>query len=334
MNKDSFFEKIKRKFKNTDLKVILRFATFILGLLFIIITAIVHVGWSPDIIDVNQLISRILIMICISVFGILMGESFGIDRQKSKADGLYQNTLRKYNNALSLIDSIKLYFADFLMWYRAKETYNKQVAYLLNNEVLEAKEIVEHMKLEQVEELKHHAIQLENGKCVRAKNEDQIQAITKVLEGKIFVKSPDSTYYLNAFTSVKTGSELEYGQHIDKAIKSNKTFQRTFKILTSLIFAIVWAGITVGEFMKKDDVGAWVDLVMRLLMLVTCLYSGWLTAVIDVNLQSQKLSNKTNIIEKFRVAYNSKEFIPTDYEDLARIEYEQYMEQNLKSENE
>lgn len=328
MNKESLLERIKKKFKNTDLKVILRLGTFVLGMLFIIITAIVHVGWDPNNIDVNQLISRILIMICISVFGILMGESFGTDKQKSKVDGLYQNTLRKYNTAISLVDSIKLYFADFLMWYRAKETYNKQVAYLLNNEVLEAKEIVEHMKLEQLEELGQHAIQLENSKFVRAKNEEQIQAIKKVLEGKIFVKSPDSTYYLNAFTNVKTGSELEYGQHIDKAIKSNKTFQRTFKIATSLIFSIVMAGITVGEFMKKDDVGAWVDLVMRLLMLITCLYSGWLTAVIDVNLQSQKLANKTNIIEKFRIAYTTKEFVPTDYQDLARMEYEQYVSQN------
>ena len=47
-------------------------------------------------------------------------------RQNINKDSNFINTLRKYNNALSLIDSIKLYFADFLMWYRAKETYNKQ----------------------------------------------------------------------------------------------------------------------------------------------------------------------------------------------------------------
>lgn len=323
---NGLFYRIKTKIKNADIKSIIKVLTLIFGLGLIILMTIAHVILDPSKMDFNTWLSKTILMVAISIFGIVMGELIGADKQMSAPNGLYQQTLKEYNIVEEKIRSITIYFNDFLIWFKEKETKAKIINYLIDNGITDAKQVIDNVKLEDLEELSKHPIKYDNDVIVRQKTLDQIKIIRNVLEGKIYIKAQPSSYYLSAYDNDTSSSQLEVGKYLNNKIKLNKTFGRVFKIVSSVFISAVWAMISVQEFMNAEDVSAWVDLVLRITTLFTCLFSGWLTAVIDVKLKAQIIKNKINVLDIFNNAYASKEFIPLNYENLALAEYEKYIE--------
>ena len=319
--------KIKGIFKKFGSKANIKLFTILTIVVFIILTTLTNVGLDGENFNFSKWIINTILSITISIAGLLLGESLASDCLKSKEDGLYQTTLQTYNTLYITIMPIIIYFNDFLLWFKDKETFNKQLDYLLSRDIKEARDIIKELQLDQVDELLEHPIQLESGKIIRKKTEEQVQAIKKVLEGKIVVQSSSGNYYLNAFENHSKKSVLEEGKQIEKETNIFVTISRTRKILLSIFISIVFATITFSQLANTPIIVALTNLVLRLCTFVSCLYCGWQTESVVVKELAKKIENKIKVLSIFKTSYNSGEFKPTEYEDLARQEYEEYINQ-------
>ncbi len=319
--------KIKELFKKfnskSNIKLLLLFS--IIG--FIVLTTFTNVGLDPNNFDFYKWFTSTIITIAISIAGMLLGEVLASDSLKSKVNGLYQRTLEKYIIISIKIQSIIMYFNDFLLWFKEKETFIKQVNFLINHDIKEAKDIVKYLSIEQLDELKLHPIELENGVIVRKKSEEQINAIRKVLEGKITIKSSSTSYYLNAFENHTECSILEEGRIRQKNINNYKKDARTSKLVYSICVSIVFATLTVQELVNYNMVVALTNLAIRLCTFLSCLYCGWSTESYEIKELAKIIENKIKILDIFNTSYTTGEFKPSEYEDLARKEYEEYMKE-------
>lgn len=318
--------------KNVNFKKLIRLGSVVAVVALIFLATMINMVLDPSNFDLKSFVANSCIMIFISIFGILTGEAVGGERLRENPNGIFQNALKEFNTALLSIEVIKIYFSDFLLWYAHKESKIAQINYLISNKVLEAKEIVEDNGTIDYEALLTQPIKLENGCIVRKKDKDQIRAIKNVKSGKINVEPNSPTYYFDAFTKIKTTSELTFGKKIDRDISGNKFFSRTFKIVTSIAFSFIWASLTIKDYSNLGSVTAWVNLISRLATLLTSVSSGWGTSVVDNRLQTQKIKNKANVIQKFKTFYDTKEYTPIDYKNLALQEYEEFEKKKLKEE--
>ena len=331
---NSLFTKLRNKFKNADIKTLIKTLTLFFGIVLIVLMTVAHVGLDPNQLDLSDWISKTILMIGISIFGIIMGELIGSDKQMADTKGLYQTSMRNYKNIHDAIKPISLYFNEFLLWYTKKEMYNAKITYLLDNGLTDAEEIIKYVSLEDLEELEKHPLKYEDDIIIRQKTKEQIKHINYVLSGKINIKAKPSSYYLNAYHNISSYSQLSVGTHIEHKETFNKVFGRTFKIISSVFISAVLAMVTVQDFMSGGDVSAWVDLTIRITTVFTCFFSGWLTACIDVKLKAQLVQHKTEILETFSNSYETKEFVPTNYKNLAREEYNQYIDELEKQKEE
>lgn len=323
--------KLAAKIKNINIKSALRIGTILIVLVLIVLISF-GFGLDPKKIVLEDWISKTTIMITISIYSILIGESIGNDKQKSNPNGLYQTNLKKHNQIVERVKSINSYFGDFLIWYKEIETKNKKITLLMNNNILCAKEIVNNLPIEDIDKLINQPIKINDDCIITKKNNEQVKIIKSILT-QTKVKSPLASYYLNPLENCEVISDLELGFRLDRDKKLNKGVQRSFKIITSVIISMIWAMITVKDFTNNQVYEATFDLISRIATLLTCLFSGYCISVIDVKIDANKIENKINIIEKFKIAYDTKEFVPLNYKDLAREEYEKYEQQVTKEDN-
>lgn len=324
----------KEQLRKFGTKSNIKLLTVLTIVVFIVLTALTEITLDPSNFNIYTWFSNTILSIGISLCGMFLGEAIANDSLKSKPNGLYQKAIELYLEIQAKIKVIELYFSDFLLWFKEKETFNKQVDYLISKDIKEAKEIIKYLDIERLDELKLHPIELKTGKdsvIVRKKTEEQIQAIRKVLEGRISVKSSRSSYYLNIHESHSNSSLLEEGMKIDKRIENYKRVSRVSKIVISICVSILFATITFNELKDTALIVSITKLTIRLSTFLSCLYCGWQTEAEVVKELARKIENKTKVLNIFKTSYDSGEFKPTEYEDLARKEYEQYL--NIKNIN-
>lgn len=330
---------LKEKLKNIDLKKAIKGFTLIWGLILIVIMTVVNLAIDPSKIDFWIWLSSTLILIGIMVFGLLMGESIGADKQLEKVGGLFQRNLKAYNDKSKWLEPIIIFFSQFFHWFKKRELLNKKINYLINHDIDGSivENVIRYIKIEHLKDLQEHAISFTKNDekiYIEKQNAEQIEAIKHVLEGKVKIDSPNPSYYLNAFENSNCPTELEISKQIDKEIKFNKGFNRAIKIIISIFISLIWATLTVKDFMDAADAQAWVNLVSRITALFTSLLSGWASSIIDVKLRAKKLKNKYNILVRFESAFNSREFIPENANELAKKHYEEYIASLPKKEPE
>lgn len=320
---------MKDKIKKIDIKKIIKGFSILWFAGLIILMTIAHVGFKEDF-KFTDWLSDALILVGIMVFGLLMGESVGCDKQLEKVNGLYQNSLMSYNTFVEEIKDILIYFIQFFQWFMANELFDKKVNYLVMNniEISKAKAIVKYCTVSDLFNLADHTIEKEDSEgnkiYIRPIDKIQVEAVKEVLEGKIALDVSNPNYYLSAFSKSNSKSVLEVGKQLDKEIRFNKTSNRVLKIVVSLVVSLIFSLLTTKEFMKGNDVQAWVNLVFRIAALLTSLLSGWMSSVIEVKLRAEKLINKLKVLTLFKNAMDKKVFVPLSESELAKKEYDDY----------
>ena len=146
--------KIKDVFKKFSSKSNIKLLLILAIIGFIVLTTFTNVGLDPNNFDFYKWFTNTVITIAISIAGMLLGEVVAGDSLKSKENGLYQRTLQKYIELSNKIQSILMYFSDFLIWFKEKETLTKQIKYLISKDIKEDKDIINHIEIEKLEELK------------------------------------------------------------------------------------------------------------------------------------------------------------------------------------
>lgn len=330
---------MKDKLKKIDLKKIIKGFSILWFLALVTLMTVANLGLKEDFKFIDWLGNE-LILVGIMVFGLLMGESVGCDKQLEKVNGLYQNSLMSYNVFLDDIKGILIYFIQFFQWFMASELFDKKVNYLVMNnvEISKAKAIVKYCSIADLKDLSNHTIEKEdiegNKVYIRPLDELQIEAAKEVLGGKILLDASNPNYYLSAFGKSNSKSVLEVGKQLDKEIKFNKTSNRILKIVISLVVSLIFSLFTTKDFMRGDDIQAWVNLVLRIAALLTSLLSGWMSSVVEVKLRAEKLINKLKVLTLFKNAMDKKVFVPLNENELAKKEYEIYLKkQEEKTKN-
>ena len=320
-------EKFMSGLRKVKLKKVIKRLTFFLGLLLIVIMTITNLAFNENF-DFLKWLSNALILFGIMVFGILMGESIGYDKQVEDENGLFQISLRRYNEKKNALEHLFIYFPQFYLWFCDRELYNKKIGYLTNVGGISksrAVKVVKYCNYEDYLRLRNETIMVEikgEKKPIRKFNEIELPYFEKVYTNGITLDTFSSAYFLSAFGKGKNKSIVEKGKEIDKEIKFNKKSNRTVRFIFGLAISLMFSLLTVGEVMSGEQSQAWVNLVSRITALLTSFLSGYASEIIDVKLKAEKIDNKTDILVQFENAHNNNLYVAYEDDELDIKEYE------------
>lgn len=310
-------------------------------LLGVLITFIFVLTWIPLIfdiehLDVNKWITNSLICVGIMIGSILLGETFGEDKQKDKVGGAYQTALSNYKAKLEEItkSGIIVFFSQWFIWFKAKELKRKKEGFLVDHgfDQQAAKYIVDFIDRDELAKMKEgvYIKTLEDGRELKFKrlHDDEYDVAIEIYSPDFIIDAPKYTYYLSAFGDSASVSTLEEGKRLEKKEQLNKNFNRVFKIIVSLFISFIWGMATVQELKEGQAQEAVANTFSRTIALVGGLLSGFLTSVVGVKLASQKLDNKTQVLTFMKLDYSNNNFTPKTYDEIVEEEIKTEEEQN------
>lgn len=267
----------------------------------------------------NLWISKSLILISLTIFGMLFGEAVARDNLMRKAEGLYQLNLRNYKTAreeaLPLYDSFDDWFQDF----KDEELRSKKIDFLIAHNVKDAKVIVDNIDDIALDKLADSSVRLSNGAIIRRKTQEQCESIQKVIDGEVKIVTYPSNYYFSQYDEGMNAYMSEAGVRLSRKQLENKIGGRLIKLASALITTTILSMITVKEF-AAGDYTRWFNLVLRLFSIAGAIITGWNTSATDVKLEAYKVDNKKMVLGRFLGDVRSLKFRPKTYEEKAQEE--------------
>ena len=122
-------DNVKDKLKSINIKKAIKASTILIGLILVVFISFFNATFDFSNFNWYEWLANSSILVGIMIFGILMGNSTGTDIQQEKIGGLYQNNCIQYNEILVQIESIKIYFSQFWLWYKEQKLIEKKVDY-------------------------------------------------------------------------------------------------------------------------------------------------------------------------------------------------------------
>lgn len=329
--------------KNITAKKLTKATTILMGVVLIVFMTISNVIFDPKNLDFFKWFTNSLILVGIMVFGLLMGESVGHDKQAENVNGLFQINLNSYNVFRSTLDDIEIYFSQFYLWFKERELIRKKIEILVDNSfdgqwakmlVLNAKkeDLVAGKLIKGEEKEKIYIKQDEKGNFIKLKkiSAEDAANVQKMLDANLN-GTPKETYFLSAFANGSGGGLLAQSGSLQRKIKLDKRFNRTFKIVSSLFVSLVFGMASVSDFADENaKLQAWMNLITRLTALITSFVSGWGSSVITVKTEAEIIANKEAVLRTFRKYADNGEFKPLSYEEEVAIEYDKQLQEEMK----
>lgn len=336
--------------QSVNLKKWIKIGTLVVGVILIVFTSFFNTRFDLENINWYDWLTNSILLLAIMLYGIFMGQSTGEDYQKNKVGGLFQKNCNTYNETLLLIDSIKIYFSQWWLWFKEKQLKEKQIDYLIDHRIdgRIASVIVNNIKSEDVvvgkliydNEKPTEKIYVKEGSKGRAIKIKKITEEEGEIVKKIFQITLDTysdSYYLTLYDDGDTKVNMsEKGKKINDKIKRDKIVNYAIKISTSFILSIVWSALTINDFVSDETTQrqAWFNLMSRLFALITSLFSGFGTAVVNVRDQARAIENKSDVLNEFHTTTEKGLFVPETYEEMIEREYkEQELEQEKVEEH-
>lgn len=316
-------------------KAILKAFTLLWGLVLIVIMTLTDIGINKKFNFIDWL-SNSLILIGIIVFGMLMGESMSSDRQKDNPNGLFKRAIKIYDQTYDLVKPNLDCFDQFYRYYIPKQMKDKQMEYLVSKGVqpIKAERIIDHCTIYDFQEMCEHIIE-RDGVKIRRLVEYEKEPVEKVLKGEIKLNPCPPSYYMSALSEPNHGYLSEQGNVIADLRKGNRKRRRITKITFTVIVSLIWGAFTFKDFLSGDDgatkAKAIANLVSRITALFTSLFSGWMSSIIDVRLQSQAIEGKTNMLLVFDESLKRKDFVVKSEKELEEEELKEYQESEKKA---
>ena len=319
-----YSQKIKEWAKKTNLKYLLKSFSLVIGAVLIILCSVVNIGFDPKNFNFYKWLVNSILIIGISIFGLAIGESMSLDKQRERVGGIYQTKIKEFDVAHKKIEPIVDSLDDYLLQLQGVEQEREEIK-LLRSVGIRHAEIVRDLTKEQIDNLHVDAFNYK-GVDLRKLSDDQHTVALSVIQGIVKVDSIDSSYLTNPNNDVMEGSVLNRGKFIDKRIFRTKWGTRAFKIISSLAVGLVWGAFTVQDFMDVSSAQAWTNLVSRVFALVSSFTAGWGSAVVQNKMEADKLDYKVMLLTFFFNAYYiSKTFCP---QNLDEIEHQEVLAAN------
>ena len=325
---NSFLKKAKSTFSKAKLS---RY----LGLLGVIVATVVlslyQVGWNPNKIGWEVFFANTALLLFLGVYGIFFGENEGNNLFKNLITGIYQTARDAF---LDIVDQIigKSYtdaLPDYIIWRYQKDYENECKIRLLSVRIFD--QSILNLSDDKLEELRRHPIEIDENTHYSRLSEEQYTVIKDIRDGRVFVDYIDDyNFYL-----VEDNGDSE--QMVTRVKRTNKRKekiswqQRITRILTIAIVAFIIAGffrkVASGETPEAEAEAKFQairDLVSRISCLVVSIASGFNTARL-LNLEDVfVLKYKTSYNKVFYCCMENKTFMPVNYQDKAKADFEKF----------
>ena len=275
----------------------------------------------------QEILVNTIITTSLGVISMMLFESIITDRGTNTYNVKYNDKVTKYNLAFNLTSIFHVYLDQFIVWRQARDLITKKIKFLLRYGITQAKEIIEHITLDNIDGLWEAGVLInQKGKEIiirKITDEEQIKAIKYVMSGKLIIEAPGSEYYMSITSDELYITPSEMPEALKEKIKLNRLVRRVTKITMSLAIGVLFSLFTILPLIDGDK-QAWYDLITRLFAIVFGAVSGGLTATVIVNLTLRIIEDKTNTLNELKLVLETKEFIPENNDDIARKEYEEY----------
>ena len=323
-------------FKKITAKKTLVLSVYALLFVLIVFLTAVPVVFDLENLDVQRWATNSLINSGIMIVSIVLGEITGTDKLKEKVGGLYQASLKHFNDMLDKLSErlLIVYFSQFYTWYKARELQNKKIDYLVKHGfdhqvAMRIVMFVEKNDLEKMLEGNLVKIDKKTKKEIKFRriHQDEYETLSEIYSTDFVLDSPkEYTYYLSAFDDNSSASILEKPKMLEKKERSNKLFNRTFKIVLSVFISVLWGSAAIAEIGggAKAVIG---NLIARLSALIGGVLSGFLTSVVTVKIESEKLEDKYRVLRDMEIYYDKGEFKPKTYEEIVEEEMSEEKEE-------
>ena len=337
----------KAQEKGITTKKLIKGGAVLFGFALIIFMTFFDAIIDPSKLNISTWLTNTLTILAIMVFGILMGESVGQDTQQEKVNGMYQNACNDYLVIRECIREIDTFFSQWWLKLKERRLREKKIDYLVSNQfdTQVANAIVKNIEKSDIvkgklifdESKPHEKIYVKvddkgNKTPFKKLDEEDAEYVRNIFKIRLDTFEPD--YYLSLFDEDISTTDVEKGKKIAKRIAKTKVVKKATKIISSIAISAVWGMITIREFISGEGgdadaqrKAAWLNLLSRMMSLITSFASGYSTSVINFKLQSRAIQNKTDILTLYKNESEKKLFVPETYEQmLARElrEQEQY----------
>ena len=356
-------EKVSRAELKGDIKKLARerkFQTLLSTLIFVIGLIIVMSFAQPILTDDVIDIPKLAILLVLTIYGLIIGRWEGMDWAQKRTNGLFQRTLKTFNDVYNQIQPIRAYFSQWcdILYLKKRKS---RILKILSNWGIDDERVLD-LTTDELPELinKHYRKEwLGNSKYPPSRHADkykkgdietepyvsyfdpytekQVEVIKACIEGYFEIDKLPASYFLISYSnSIK---DAYYNASTAGKQKNSITITSfTSKILTLILVSVILTsvGFQIYENQGQPDqiVQAIYDTFSRLFTLGTALVFGFYTGTDLIKIDRYYLAFKVETLKDYLDEYEKGIFRPTDRIAERKQEYEKeqkVLEESLKN---
>ena len=293
------------------------------GLAVVVILSVAQFALDFEHFDFANWVTNSMLLTGILIIFMVIGETFK-NTIMERPTGKYQLCLKDYRETRKSIDDITPYFTDYHTDYREKELKNKKIQLITNYGIGQAREIVENLKLKQIDLLVDQPMEV-NGIEFLTITKDQKNFILDTLKNtRLGFTSP--SYYLNEYEVYGSISDQDIPEKIERKKKAYRWGARIIRIVLGLSMSLFFATITANDFMNAGDYQSWYNLFSRLFSAISGLMTGYTIAYGINAFEIQELVLKRDFLHDYRVSFDKQIWIPMNRHEKFLKQKEEYEE--------
>lgn len=303
----------------------------------IIVFSLWSIGWDPSKIGWEVFIVNLAFLLFLGVYGLFFGESTGGNFYRTLITGAYQAAREIF---LTWVDKIiaKGYgdsLPEYITWryqkdYTAECNRKLLSVRLFNTRILELSEAeIEKLHIEPIE--KHwsdnspYPNKIEHFSRL---SDSQYTLVKSILNGEVDIDYIDDYNFFLMDSKNGYGSLVTRIKGTEKRKLSITWQQRLSKIALITLFAVIGAGVAIDQATGQGGAQTFLNLMQRLSVLTTSIICGFNTARILNQEDIEVFKYKSSYLSVFFSSMENKQFVPIDYEEKAKLEYEKFINEN------
>jgi len=301
----------------------------ILGM--IVVFSLWSIGWDPTKIGWEVFAVNLAFLLFLGVYGLFFGESTGGNFYRTLITGAYQAAREIFLDWVEkiLAKGFSDALPEYITWryqkdYMAECKRRLLSVRLFNGRILElTNDEIEQLHVEPIE--KHWGVDSPYPNKVEyfsRLSDNQYALVKSILNGEVDIDYIDDYNFFLMDSKTSDGSLVSRIKGTEKRKMSITWQQRLSKIALIAIFATIGAGIALDQANGQGGAQTVLNLMQRLSVLTTSIICGFNTARLLNQEDIEVFKYKSSYLSVFYSSMENKQFIPTDYEEKAKLEYE------------
>jgi len=320
---NSFWFKAKNAFNRAQFS---RYIGFIGVIVATVVISLYQVGWDPSKIGWSGFIANTALLLFLGIYGLFFGEGEGGSFFKRMITGAYQAARSLFLDIVNKITKKNYTDAlpDYIVWRYQKDYENTCKMKMLSVRLFD-KSILD-LPDDKIEELRIKHIKIDENTYYSKISEEQYKVIRAIKDGEIFVDYIDDYNFFLNDENVDGEQQATRVKNTEKRKTKITWRQRISRVIMIFIVALIFAGFFKDAYSSGgDDAQAQAirTLLTRLSTLLISIAAGINTARL-LNMEDIfVLKYKTSYDTVFYTCMENKTFVPVDYKQQAKKNYEE-----------